>query len=375
VSIKSLSAFPWGVTEYSISMNFTHLKEISASSPVLVTGHNGFKGTWLVQILDFLGIANVGLSLEVEDDSLYSRCKLPGTRQEFDCDINNFNQVKEIISSVKPSVVFHLAAQPIVSIANNDPYSTIQTNVMGTLNLLESVRIVGGVKAVGIVTTDKVYRNFDLKSKKFKECDELGATEPYGASKAAVEMLVQGYRKILEETVQTKLVALRSGNVIGGGDFSKDRLMPDMVRARLNSEKLHIRNPESTRPWQHVLDPLFGYLAAIEYCLKSGTTTHNEFNFGPENENEMTVQDVLEKALEIFPIDYEYSSISNSPSFHEAKYLQLDSELAGRVLGWNCRISSQQAVIDTLKWWNDFLDHQDARALCRSQIEQYLSLP
>lgn len=354
-------------------MNFTHLRELSASSPVLVTGHNGFKGSWLVQILDSLGINNVGLSLDTEEDSLYARCNLIGTRQEYSCDINNFNHVKEIISSVKPSAVMHLAAQPIVSIANSDPYSTIQTNVMGTLNLLESIRQVGGVKVVGVVTTDKVYKNLNLKQKKFKESDELGATEPYGASKAATEMLVQGYRQILFDSVQTNLISLRSGNVIGGGDFSKDRLMPDMVRARISSQVMQLRNPQSTRPWQHVLDPLFGYLSAIEYSLTRAKPEYSEFNFGPQDGEEMTVQDVLDEALRVFPINYALSTEGNVASFHEAKYLQLDSELARRILGWESKITSRQAIIDTLTWWNEYLGNNDAKTLCNSQIENYLN--
>ena len=354
-------------------MNFTHLRELSASSPVLVTGHNGFKGSWLVQILDYLGLNNVGLSLDTEEDSLYARCNLIGTRQEYTCDINDFNHVKDIISSVKPSVVMHLAAQPIVSIANSDPYSTIQTNVMGTLNLLEAVRQAGGVKVVGVVTTDKVYKNLNLKQKKFKESDELGATEPYGASKAATEMLVQGYRKILFDSVQTNLISLRSGNVIGGGDFSKDRLIPDMVRARISSQVMKLRNPQSTRPWQHVLDPLFGYLSAIEYSLTSAHSGYSEFNFGPQDGEEMTVQDVLEEALRVFPINYELSNEGNFASFHEAKYLQLDSDLARRILGWESKITSRQAIIDTLTWWNEYLNNNDAKTLCNSQIENYLN--
>lgn len=354
-------------------MNLTHLKEVSAISPVLVTGHNGFKGSWLVQMLDYLGINNVGLSLDTEEDSLYARCRLMGTRQEYSCDINNFDHVKKIVLSVKPSVVLHLAAQPIVSTANSDPYSTIQTNVMGTLNLLESIRQVGGVKAVGVVTTDKVYKNNDLKLKKFKESDELGATEPYGASKAAVEMLVQGYRRILFHSFQTNLISLRSGNVIGGGDFSKDRLIPDMVRARMSSQIMQLRNPLSTRPWQHVLDPLFGYLSAVEYSLTDTNLAHCEFNFGPQDGEDITVQDVLDNALRVFPINYEICNESNFPSFHEAKYLQLDSELARRILGWESKIASTQAITDTLNWWNAYLNNEDARSLCNSQIENYLN--
>ena len=355
-------------------MNFTLLKEVSAISPVLITGHNGFKGSWLVQILDVLGINNVGLSLDVEEDSLYARCKLIGTRHEYLCDINNFKHVKDIVSHVKPSVVMHLAAQPIVSIANSDPYSTIQTNVLGTLNLLESVRQVGGVRAVGLVTTDKVYKNLNLKQKKFKESDELGGTEPYGASKAAAEMLAQGYRQILFDSVQTNLISLRSGNVIGGGDFSKDRLIPDMVRARMSSQVMQLRNPQSTRPWQHVLDPLFGYLSAIEYSLKNAKSEYIEFNFGPRDGVEMTVQDVLNKALDLFPIKYELCTEGITTSFHEAKYLQLDSELARKILGWESKITSTQAIIDTLTWWNEYLGNNDARSLCISQIKNYLNL-
>jgi len=354
-------------------MVFTHLSRVSASSPVLVTGHNGFKGSWLVQILDFLGIENIGLSLDAEDDSLYTRCNLVGSRTEFSCDLNNYGEVLEIVASVKPSVVLHLAAQPIVSIASTDPYSTIQTNVMGTLNLLESIRQVGGVDSVGIVTTDKVYKNNDFKKKRFKENDELGATEPYGASKAAVEMIVQGYSKILFETKQTKLISLRSGNVIGGGDFAKDRLIPDMVRAKISSEVMQLRNPKSTRPWQHVLEPLVGYLLAIEYSLANPKPNHYEFNFGPSEGEELTVQELLNIALSVFPIDYELCTEDASKDFHEAKYLQLDSELASLVLGWKSRFSSEQAVVKTLTWWDKYFNNKDARELCMYEIQEYLS--
>ena len=352
-------------------MNFTLIKEVSAISPVLITGHNGFKGSWLVQILDVLGINNVGLSLDVEEDSLYARCKLIGTRHEYLCDINNFKHVKDIVSHVKPSVVMHLAAQPIVSIANSDPYSTIQTNVLGTLNLLESVRQVGGVRAVGLVTTDKVYKNLNLKQKKFKESDELGGTEPYGASKAAAEMLAQGYRQILFDSVQTNLISLRSGNVIGGGDWGEDRLIPDIIKSCKNNKFMLVRYPNAIRPWQHVLEAIFCYLDIAKYMYLNKMNKVITWNVGV-NEHHWTVIKIIKLFQSQF-LNFSYK-IAKDKKFLETKILQLSNKKFSQMFKWRPILNMSQTINFTIEWYKILVDSKipNLKQITNSQIKFFL---
>ena len=246
--------------DYSWSMN-SRLNSlgISINGPVLVTGHTGFKGTWLTLLLEKLGVEVIGYSLEPEKDSLYARIGREGMISEKFADVRNFTAVQKFVDITKPVAVIHLAAQPLVLESFRSPRETFDTNVMGTVNLLESAFKSESVLAFLAITTDKVYKN-ENKGLAFKESDALAGKDPYSASKVGSEAAVDAWQQISKSLGGPRVTAIRAGNVIGGGDWAKNRLVPDLIRGFKSGSKTIIRNPRSLRPWQHVLEPLSGYL-------------------------------------------------------------------------------------------------------------------
>jgi CDP-glucose 4,6-dehydratase len=347
---------------------FTKLK--SLDGPVLITGHTGFKGTWLTLLLREMGIATVGLSLPAEKESLYNRMARKGSIPEEFIDINDRALTLKCVESFAPAVVVHLAAQPIVRDSYLHPVETFSTNVLGTAHILDACMKVKSVKAVGVVTTDKVYRN-EESGIPFKETDPLGGKDPYSASKSATESVVAAWQEISRNDSGPRIVALRSGNVIGGGDFAPDRLLPDLIRAISLGRPLIVRNPLSTRPWQHVLDSLFGYLLAVEYSLRD--PVFSDFNFGPE-EGSLEVREVLKVAQDFlgsrFQVQFQESESSNK---RESVQLQLDSSRAREVLSWGQCWSQESAVLATLNWWTNLEQgHSSGEELCASEIRKVL---
>jgi CDP-glucose 4,6-dehydratase len=319
----------------------------------MVTGHTGFKGTWLTLLLEQLKISVVGYSLPPEKDSLFERSNRIGTIPETFAEIRDQQRVKRFMEEHQPSIIIHLAAQPIVLQSYKSPADTIEINVMGTANILNAAFATNSVKVVGVVTTDKVYRN-DNSGFAFKESDPLVGKDPYSASKVGTESVVAAWQQIKKQSDGPQAIALRAGNVIGGGDWAPDRLLPDLVRALTTKSKIFLRNPESTRPWQHVLDPLAGYLMAIEKMLEGEVI--EALNFGP-NSKSLSVKKVAEISSKTWPSQSEIdSSRGNSDRHLESLSLELDSSLARRILNWSPIWSQEEAVISTIKWWDSVLN-------------------
>jgi CDP-glucose 4,6-dehydratase len=331
-----------------IGQNFANLKKLSG--PVLITGHTGFKGIWLTILLERLGVEVIGYSLAPIKESLYNKLNRHKVIQETYSDLRNFSDLSNFVESTKPSLVFHLAAQSLVLDSYEFPRETFEVNLMGTINLLEACKKQDKLKAVLVATTDKVYFNKN-ENHKFNEIDELRGKDPYSASKVAVENALIAYSNLSNTSLTEKIVALRSGNVIGGGDVSKNRLIPDLVQAFNRLEPALIRNPESTRPWQHVLDPLFGYLLTAESILDGNNL--KAVNFGPNSES-LSVRTVSEIAKSTWG-EGALLEIENTTNEFEAKTLELDSSYAQKILEWSPKWNQEKAVIDSIKWWKDVL--------------------
>jgi len=334
----------------------------NSPGPILITGHTGFKGTWLTLLLGELGVETVGYSLPPEDDSMFQRLNRSGAIVERFGDLKDKDKLDAFFTVTQPSYVLHLAAQPLVLESYREPSRTFETNVMGTINVLEAAFRSQKVEAIGIVTTDKVYKNKN-SGKRFIESDPLMGKDPYSASKVATESVVQAWRKIQKSSGGPRLVALRAGNVIGGGDFANNRIVPDLIRGIISKETVNIRSINSTRPWQHALDPLLGYLLA----LVNENEDSNEYNFGPD---EMSYS--VSKLLEIVSINFPNrvkTQVSNNPSSElESQFLDLDSSLAKQNLGWHQAWSQEEAITSTFNWWLDILENK-ADPLARTKVD------
>ncbi len=352
-------------------MNIPRLLSVSSPDhPVLITGHTGFKGTWMTLLLEQLGISSIGYSLAPTENSLFKRLERKGKIPETFSDIRNSIEVDEFICKYKPSSIIHLAAQPIVSESYTDPYSTFETNLMGTLNLLQSAFKYDFLKAIMVITTDKVYKNDELRNF-FKESDCLEGKDPYSSSKVAVEAAVKAWQSLENKFGGPKVFSVRAGNVIGGGDFAKDRLFPDLIRSLLQDKPIKVRNPNSTRPWQHVLDPTIGYLMALEHSLNGNAI--ESFNFGPDGES-LKVKEVLEIAQSFRASESKIDYLAENKIGLESEFLQLDSSLAREVLGWRPYWSQVRAVESTMTWWDKVLNKKiSPENACRSDILEVLN--
>jgi len=338
--------------------------------PVLLTGHTGFKGSWMTLYLKVLGIEVVGFSLPPTGQSLYERANLSGSIQEEFGNISEMSKFRKFVEITKPSVILHFAAQSLVRDSYKNPVETFSTNVMGTVNVLEVARQIDSVKTVSIITTDKVYENQNLK-RKFKEGDSILGNDAYSASKAAAENAVAAWRSLRNENERPCISVMRAGNVIGGGDFSENRLLPDVVRARISGKEMIVRNPASTRPWQHVLDPLAGYLSALEKSIRDKAEL--TLNFGPSG-NSLAVQEVIEIVKNEWP-SLKIRINNKVEVNYEAKYLELDSNEANRILNWQPKFTQQEAIRRTLAWWDQALDQPaSVRDITAAEIEEFIDL-
>jgi CDP-glucose 4,6-dehydratase len=337
--------------------------------PVLITGHTGFKGVWLTLLLERLNIGVIGYSLSPEAGSLYSRLKREGRIREVYSNILDDSSLRKFISLHRPSVIFHLAAQPLVLRSYEIPVETFEVNVTGTANVLNAAFLSDSVVAIGAVTTDKVYRNLNT-GRRFKESDPLEGKDPYSASKVGSEAVISAFQNLSEIKGGPKLIALRAGNVIGGGDSAQNRLIPDLIRAVERNCTMKIRNPDSTRPWQHVLDPLFGYLLAIESALQGNF--HRAFNFGPIEES-LPVSQVIEVFKESLGVGIEIISDVGTSNL-ESKLLGLSVELAMSELSWKPALTQLEAIEETFRWWKGVLDGTfTPMEAVSADIENYLT--
>lgn len=339
----------------------------SLNGPILITGHTGFKGTWLTFLLEELGIQACGLSLPAESGSMYDRLKMIGRIPERFLDIRDQSETLKIIKDIEPAAIIHLAAQPLVLESYKSPVETFSTNVMGTAHILDAASKVKSVKVVGVATTDKVYLNENLGDA-FKENSPLGGKDPYSASKVGAEQVIRAWQQISSIEQGPNILSVRAGNVIGGGDYARNRLLPDLIRAALFNEPTIIRNSKSTRPWQHVLDPLYGYLLFMEASLNGNKT--KALNFAT-SEKSLSVGDVVSVFATRFPnirVDIEESKNSDQ----ESKLLDLDSSKASQEIGWKSRLFQQQAIIQTVDWWIANQNNPGSTEATFLEIREYL---
>jgi CDP-glucose 4,6-dehydratase len=326
------------------------------SGPILVTGHTGFKGSWMIMMLRHHGIETIGYALPPREDSLYRRAALEGYVPEQFGDVCNYVLLENFIDLHKPSAIIHMAAQPLVLESYLEPKRTFETNLMGTVNVLDIASKKRFLKSIVVVTTDKVYKNSE-RQVKFKESDPLGGKDPYSASKVATESAVDAWRQISEVNGGPNLASARAGNVIGGGDFTPGRLFPDIVRTAFFGERLHLRNLNAVRPWQHVLDPLQGYLMLLDKLVKGEKI--RAVNFSCLDEQGLTVTEVLDIVREKHLVDYTTFEKEISHGFEskslEANWLDLDSNYAKSSIGWENRMNQRNAIQDTFDWWERVL--------------------
>ncbi len=345
------------------------LKSFWKNKRVLITGHTGFKGCWLSFWLNQLGAKVFGYSLNPDDNQLlFSQLKLENKINHQVGDISDQTLFSDYLLDCEPDFIFHLAAQSLVIKSYEDTPGTWQTNVMGTVNLLESLRKYEGSCNVVIVTSDKVYKNKEW-SYGYRENDRLGGLDPYSASKSAVEFVTQSYRALFKkQNKSVSLASARAGNVIGGGDWSENRLIPDIIRSLISGISIEVRNPNSIRPWQHVLEPLAGYL-----CLAKSMSTNGlydeAFNFGPELDGNRTVEEVVKSALNFWPGEY-YLNINNS-AHYEANLLKLSIDKAQSKLKWYPKWSFDTAIEKTMEWYKSTHEGVSPISVTKSQIELY----
>jgi len=336
---------------------------------VLVTGHTGFKGAWLTLWLDRLGAEVSGLALPAERDTEAFAALGPwNTLDNAVVDIRDAEAVYATVKRQRPEVVLHLAAQALVRRGYRDPVGTYETNVMGTVHLLRAVESTPSVKAVVVVTSDKVYAN-DGHPAAFREGDPLGHSDPYSNSKACVELVTAAWRTSFLGAAGVALATARAGNVIGGGDEAEDRLLPDVRRSLEAEAPLLLRNPEAVRPWQHVIEPVAGYLALAQSLVNDPSHVPPALNFGPSGSSCRPVRDVVERVLAQWGSGSWAKAGGEQPA--EAALLQLDSSLALRSLGWQPRLDLDDALEWTVAWWRAQVGGNDMRAFSLAQLESY----
>ncbi len=340
---------------------------------VLVTGHSGFKGGWLSFWLARMGAEVTGIALAPETQpSLFDLLRLPELVTSHFADVRDAAAIAGLVRNAAPEIVLHLAAQPLVRRSYRQPLETFGSNVMGTAHVLDALRDLPGVKAAVIVTTDKVYRNVETIFP-YREDDPLGGHDPYSASKAAAEIVTASYRDAFLSAQGVAVATARAGNVIGGGDWSEDRLIPDAVRAWGEGRALEIRRPDAVRPWQHVLEPLAGYLCLAERLVAEPSLA-GAYNFGPRTDEAATVREVVELARSVFGRgEAVFAETPQGP--HEAGLLALEIARAREVLGVTSRWNLVEGVTRTMDWYRGWREGVDARSLCEADIAAFEGRP
>lgn len=338
---------------------------------VLITGHTGFKGSWLSIWLEKLGAEVIGYSQEPSTKpSMFEICQIDSIITSIIGDIRDLDKLKLVFEKYKPEIVFHLAAQPLVRYSYKNPHETYETNIMGTINVLEAAKCTDGVQAVVVITTDKCYENKEW-SYGYRENDVIGGHDPYSSSKGCVEIIVAAYRKSFYTDKGIALASVRAGNVIGGGDWAEDRLMPDFIRASIKENPIIIRNPLATRPWQHVLEPLSGYLLLGTLMIQDKAKYSDAWNFGPKDTDVLKVEEVLKIAIETWGKGKIELDIGSNP--HEASLLKLDINKAKAFLKWHPLYDVNKAIEKTIHWYKMFYDNtnEDMNKYTLMQIEEY----
>lgn len=346
-----------------------------AGKKVLVTGHTGFKGSWLsLWLLQMKSLVS-GVSLEPEaSNNLFDDLKIKNDINHIICDIRDKDSLKRHIHEIKPDIVFHLAAQPLVVKSYIEPVNTWETNLMGTINVLDAISSINnGCKAI-FITTDKVYKNNEWNYG-YREIDELGGHDPYSSSKAACEIAISSWRSSFFKTKSFNknfsVASARAGNVIGGGDFADNRIIPDVIRSLINNKKILVRNPFSTRPWQHVLEPLSGYLILAENLNKDEREYSSSFNFGPFTEANRTVIELVKESLKHWEGDFVLNEDIQKP--HEAGVLNLSIEKSMKELQWGPRWDFKKTIEMTINWYKDvYKGDKSSLDCCIRDLKNYL---
>lgn len=335
---------------------------------VLITGHTGFKGSWLAIWLDLLGAKVIGIAFDPRTDQDNFVLSGIGNRiVDYRADIRSLAAIEKIVEKEKPEILFHLAAQPVVLDSYTDPVYTFETNVMGTVNLLEIVRKSQSLHTAIFITTDKCYENIE-KEYSYVETDPMGGYDPYSSSKGAAELIISSYRRSFFKDGSKMVASARAGNVIGGGDWTPHRIMVDVVRAIGDNKTIEVRNPGATRPWQHVLEPLGGYLL-LGAKMISERKYDEAWNFGPESENTVTVKELLEETIKCYGKG-KWKDVSNKEKLHEANLLALDITKAKKQLGWKPLLNLKETVELTADWYKSY-EHTDVYSLVVDQIKLY----
>lgn len=342
---------------------------------VFITGHTGFKGSWLSLILSQLGAKVHGFSLNpLEKTCLFNEANVHDHLAEHTiADIREYQSLKQALDRAKPEIVFHLAAQPLVRESYRSPLETYSSNVMGTANLLEALRHSSYTKSAVFITTDKVYQNKEWLWA-YRESERLGGHDPYSASKACSELVIDSYRQSFFEKSECWIATARAGNIIGGGDWSKDRLVPDIIRAVQEASVLSIRSPEAIRPWQHVIEPLYGYmLLALALCERKDEA-RSAFNLGPKDSDCQNVRFICARAESHFKDRLRVEYYDQRKDLHEANFLKLDSTKAKVQLSWQTLLPLEKALDWTFAWYEQHAAGESAASLSTKNIQQYFQL-
>ncbi|WP_291571669.1 CDP-glucose 4,6-dehydratase [Clostridium sp. UBA4548] len=342
---------------------------------VLITGSTGFKGCWLSLWLNKLGADVIGYSLQPPSNpNMFETIKLKQKITYIYGNILDMDKLMNNFEKYEPEVVFHLAAQPLVRKSYDEPFETFNTNVMGTVNVFNAVRNSKSVKVVVNVTSDKCYENKEWNWG-YRENESMGGHDPYSCSKGCAELITNSFRKSYFTEQNIYLASARAGNVIGGGDWAEDRLIPDIVRCLVNNQNPVIRNPYSIRPWQHVLEPLGAYMLIAEKMWEHGHKYAEGWNFGPENESTVTVAEVANQLMTLWGMDEGIIlNIDTQKKLHEAQFLKLDCSKARYKLGWSPKLTIKETLDWTMKWYKAFEDEVDMYRFSLSQIENYEKL-
>lgn len=353
------------------------LKNTYSGKRVFVTGHTGFKGSWLIKILKDFGAIVKGYALAPETEiNLYKEIHGDSLCESVIADLRDRESLKKAVIDFQPDFVFHLAAQPLVRLSYQIPSETFEVNAIGTANLLDAIRLLDKKCNVVLITTDKVYHNNEWEYP-YRENDRLGGYDPYSASKACCELVIDSYRNSffnLEKYDQHKkaIAVGRAGNVIGGGDWSKDRLIPDIVKALSENQEIVIRNPKSIRPWQHVIEPLFGYLELGKKLNTNPVKYSQAYNFGPNTSDAFSVEEMVTRSINSWESGtYKIDVNINTP--HEAGLLKLDISKAVKELNWTPILNAQTAVERSINWYKNFYKNIPADQLMELDIEYYQS--
>jgi CDP-glucose 4,6-dehydratase len=354
-------------------MDLKYLFPNLSGKKILVTGHTGFKGSWLSMLLHKCGAEIVGIALDprTENDN-FNLADIKSIVKDIRADIRDFSAIERIVKEEKPEVVFHLAAQPLVMDSYESPLETYSTNIMGTANILESIRSTDSVQSAIFITTDKVYHNNEWLWP-YREDDRLGGHDPYSSSKSAAEIVISSYRdSFFGADRGVSISSARAGNVIGGGDWSPNRILPDCIRSIEKNQSIEIRSPQAIRPWQHVLEPLVGYLMLAEKMMNNPINYSQAWNFGPDSENVIPVKNLVESVIKYYGHG-KWTDVSDPSAFHEAQLLNLDINKARHLLSWRPVLNIEKTIQMTVEWYKHY-HTQDMEKFCMAQVEEYFHL-